>query len=78
MLNDNNTTSDPFKKFLIWYSEAQTGKDIKGPKSYLISSGFRLLRRIASVLCSIVHGPGGETRICPSDGHSGQDGSRPS
>ena len=49
MLNDNTTTSDPIKKFLIWYSEAQKGKDTKGPKSYLISSSFRLLRRVASV-----------------------------
>jgi pyridoxamine 5'-phosphate oxidase len=62
MLNDNITDSDPFKKFLIWYSEAQTGKEGKGPKSYLrslgfgrlksylISSGFGLLRRANSFI----------------------------
>ena len=50
MLNDNTTASDPFKKFLIWYSEAQTGKEGKGPKSYLVSSGLGLLRRALSVI----------------------------
>ena len=49
MLDDNTTASDPFKKFFIWYSEAQTGKDVKGPKRYLMSSGFKLFRRVLSV-----------------------------
>jgi pyridoxamine 5'-phosphate oxidase len=43
------TTSDPYKKFLIWYSEAQAGKVARGPSSYLISLGTRLIRRAASV-----------------------------
>lgn len=50
MLNDNTTASDPLKKFFIWYSEAQTGKEEKGLKNYLISSGFVLLRRALSVI----------------------------
>ena len=48
MLNCTST-SDPYKKFFIWYSEAQAGKVTKGPKSYLISLGTRLLRRAVSV-----------------------------
>ncbi|MBI2979712.1 MAG: pyridoxal 5'-phosphate synthase [Chloroflexi bacterium] len=50
MLDDNNTVAPaPIKKFLAWYSEAQTGKRGKSSRSYLISSGFGLLRKTLSV-----------------------------
>ena len=48
MLNDSTAAADPFEKFLRWYSEAQTGTGEKGPKSYLVSAGFGLLRRVLS------------------------------
>ena len=50
MLNHNTSATDPFKKFLIWYSEAQTGKEREGPIGYMVSAGFGLLRRVVSVV----------------------------
>jgi pyridoxamine 5'-phosphate oxidase len=50
MLKDNSVTSDPIKKFLIWYSEAQTGKRGKDSRSFLVSSGVGLLRRVLSAI----------------------------
>ena len=50
MLNDNAAESDPFEKFLTWYSEAQKGTEGKGLKSYWVSSGLGLLRRVLSVV----------------------------
>ena len=50
MLNDTNTASEPFKKFLMWYSEAQTGRARKSPISYMMSAGFGLLRRTLSAV----------------------------
>ncbi len=51
MLNDNTAPADPFKKFLVWYSEAQTGRGRKVSKTYLlVSAGFGLLRRVFSVI----------------------------
>ncbi len=51
MLNDNTAATDPFKKFLKWYSEAQTSRGGKGPQSYLlVSAGFGLLRRVLSAI----------------------------
>ena len=49
MLNANPSTLDPLKKFFLWYSEAQKGEVKKDLKSYLISSSFRLLRRVLSL-----------------------------
>ncbi|MBI4297115.1 MAG: pyridoxamine 5'-phosphate oxidase [Chloroflexi bacterium] len=48
MPDDSFTAADPIKKFLMWYSEAQTGRRGKGLKNYLVSSGFGLLRRVLS------------------------------
>jgi len=50
MLDDNTTALDPFKKFLVWYSEAQTGKRVKDTRGYFVSSGFGLLRRALSAI----------------------------
>lgn len=48
MVNDSKITADPFEKFLIWYSEAQTTRRGNGLKNILVSSGFGLLRRVLS------------------------------
>ncbi|MBI2328863.1 MAG: pyridoxal 5'-phosphate synthase [Chloroflexi bacterium] len=50
MGDDSNTAVDPFQKFFTWYSGAQTGKEVKGTKNYLIATGFRLVRRVLSAI----------------------------
>ena len=51
MFNENASGSDPFKKFFLWYSEAQTGRVGRNSKRYLlISLGFGLLRKALSAI----------------------------
>ncbi|MFC1976958.1 pyridoxal 5'-phosphate synthase [Chloroflexota bacterium] len=50
MLNDNTTATDPFKKFLTWYSENPRRRGEKGDKNYLIAKGLGLLRRVLSAI----------------------------
>ena len=50
MLNAHTTATDPFNKFLTWYSENPTGRGKKGARNYLVATGLGLLRRMLSAI----------------------------